>query len=149
MKLRFIARPIKNPFWQNMCMTPNHLRIASRETGAVLLPGKYSPLPNIYCQHNHEVRTWKLIKEQGDEAIRPYCQTKPADNYGDEVLRILRRHRERPTESEGATGKILLDDLLPGFTDEPVHPFTRDERAKLIRKKCLDKTLSNKNPIML
>src|ERR1039457_5025484 len=130
MKLRFIARPIKNPFWQNMCMTPNHLRIASRETGAVLLPGKYSPLPNIYCQHNHEVSTWKLIKEQGDEATRPYCLTRPADDYSDEVLKILRRHRERPTDSEEAKRKILLDDLSPGLTEEPVQSCVSPPRCR-------------------
>ena len=65
------------------------------------------------------------------------------------MLKILRRHRERETDSEGAKEKILLDDLLPGFTEEPVHPFTRNERATLIRKKCLDKKLSKKHSIML
>src|ERR1017187_3248094 len=127
----------------------HHEHTKAAKTGAVLLPGKHSPLPNIYCQHNHEVSTWKLIKEQGDEAIRPYCQTRPADDYSDEVLKILRRHRERPTDSEEGKRKILLDDLLPGFTDEPVHPFTRDVRTKLIRKKCLDKKLTMKQNIML
>jgi hypothetical protein len=127
----------------------HHEHTKAAKTGAVLLPGKHSPLPNIYCQRNHEVSTWKLIKEQGDEAIRRYCQTRPADDYSDEVLKILRRHRERPAESEDTKRKILLDDLLPGFTEEPVHPFTRDERAKLIRKKCLDKKLSLKQNIML
>lgn len=96
-----------------------HEHTKAAKTGAVLLPGKHSPLPNIYCQHNHDVSTWKLIKEQGDEAIRQYCLTRPVDDYADEVLKILRRHRERPEESEGAAKKILLDDLLPGFTEDP------------------------------
>lgn len=126
-----------------------HEHTKAAKSGTVLLPGKYSPLPNIYCQHNHSVSTWKLIKEQGDEAIRPYCLTKPSDDYGDEVLKILQRHRERPVESEDAKRKILLDDLFPEFADEPVQPFTREERAKLIRKKCLEKKISKKNQIML
>src|ERR1700728_3674413 len=126
-----------------------HEHTKAAKSGAVLFPAEHGPLPNIYCQHNHNVSTWKLIKEQGDEAIRPYCLTRPADDYGDEVLKILRRHRERPAESEGAKEKILLDDLLPGFTEEPVHPFTRDERATLIRKKCLDKKLPKNNNITL
>src|ERR1039457_6694152 len=68
----------------------HHEHTKAAKTGAVLLPGKHSPLPNIYCQHNHEVSTWKLIKEQGDEEIRPYCQARQADDYGDAVLRIWR-----------------------------------------------------------
>lgn len=126
-----------------------HEHSKAAKTGAVLLPGKEGPLPNIYCQHNHAVSTWKLIKEQGDEAIRPYCLTRPADDYSDDVLKILRRHRERPEASEHEKRKILLDDLLPGFADEPVHPFTRAEREELIRKKCLDKKISMKHHIML
>ena len=126
-----------------------HEHTKAAKSGAVLFPAEHGPLPNIYCQHNHNVSTWKLIKEQGDEAIRSYCLTRPSDDYGDEVLKILRRHRERPAESEDVKRKILLDDLFPGFADEPVQPFTRDERAKLIRKKCLDKKLPKDNNITL
>jgi hypothetical protein len=127
----------------------HHEHTKAAKTGTALLPGKHSSLPTIYCHHNHEVSTWRLIKEQGDEAIRAYCYTRPVDDYQEEIAQILRRHRERAAEIEGERPKISLDDLLPGFVDEPVHPFTQDERTALIRKKCLDNKLADKRDVML
>lgn len=104
-----------------------------------MLPAHNSPLPNIYCQHNHTVSTWKLIKELGDDAIRPYCSTKSKVVFEDQFLKSLSRHRERVVEPAGTKKRVVLHEVLPRIVDVPARPFSREERSELIRKKCLNK----------
>ena len=127
----------------------HHEHTKAPMSGAVLLPGRSSQLPVMYCQHNHEVSTWKLIKQLGDDAIRPYCVTKAVDDFSEDVFKTLQRHRDRETSPEASARKILLDDLFPGFQEEPVQPYSREKRADLIRKHCLKKRFTKKQNIML
>jgi hypothetical protein len=111
------------------------------KSGSVLLPPLSGSLPNIHCRHNHKVSTWKLIKDQGDEAIRSYCLTRSEDDYSDELAAVLKRHRDRTKDKvldRKERKRIQLEDLFPGITTEPVQPYTRAKREELIRKKCLN-----------
>jgi hypothetical protein len=111
------------------------------KSGTVLLPPLSGSLPNIHCRHNHNVSTWKLIKEQGDEAIRSYCMTRSDDDFSDELAAVLKRHRNRKEDEvldEKERKRIQVEDLFPGITTEPVQPYTRAKREELIRKKCLN-----------
>jgi hypothetical protein len=130
------VRPIAAGKHQIICPW-HHEHTKAHKSGAVLLPARDGSLPNVYCQHNHNVSTWKLIKEQGDEAIRPYCVTRPEVDLAADFLKTLRRHRERSIGSTKLAKQKLLADLLPGFNEIPVHPYSREKRTELIRNKCL------------
>jgi hypothetical protein len=119
----------------------------ARQSGSVLLPSLNDSTPNIYCQHNHDVSTWKLIKELSDDVIRPYCFTRSNDDYAEDVAKTLRRHRERRSSADtDIAKKELFQELLPGFTEQPVYPYPREKRADLIRAKCFKQ---KKHQIML